>query len=346
MPMNFQRKNPTTISSWARSIAQTLEKEGYDSKAILKEAGIDEKITLNPDKRIKLTKMSVLWDLALKKTGDQSFGLSVAENIHHGTFHALGYALMASTNLYDAFKRAQNFYRIISNAVEVKLIEEKEYISINFIPLDGPKPSIPAMDSFFAGIILFSRDMMKTSTQNMKIEMIRPEPKNIERYHEIFGENIIFSSIQNRFLFDKTNLKIPLPAANTEIAGYNDKIIVDYLEQFDQANIASKVHKKIIDLLPIGEPSLEILAKKIGMSKRSLNRYLKNEDVTYRDMLKEIRQHLAEKYLLENRYSIIEIAFKLGYTDSSNFSRAFKRWVGVTPKGYRNGERCVKKGLT
>ncbi|MCP3939945.1 MAG: AraC family transcriptional regulator [Desulfobacteraceae bacterium] len=335
--MKFHRKNPTTISSWALAIAQTLDASGYDSKALLKQAGIDGKTLINPDKRIKLTKMTRLWELARIKSNDPSFGLSVARNVSPKTFAALGSAVMASNNLDDVFKRTQRFYKIISNALEIRIFKKEERVSIGFIPYEaGPTPSMEAMDSFLGAIILFSHEMRQTMKKPLKIEMVRPKPENINPYYDIFGSNIVFLAPFNRITLEKSDLNIPFPAADSKVAHRNDQIVIEYLERFDRTNIVKKVHGKLIDLLPLGEPSLGKLAKEIGMSRRSLNRYLQNENVTYREILSEIRQHLAEQYLSENIYSIIEIAFKLGYTDSSNFSRAFKRWAEVTPREYRH----------
>jgi AraC-like DNA-binding protein len=337
IPMKFQKKNPTTISSWVLAIAKTLDKQGYDSKAVLTEAGIQEKTLLDPDKRIKLKKMSSLWELAVKKTGDSSFGLSVAENVGPESLQALGYALMASENMDSAFKRVQRFYRMISNAVEITLEDENDKVALSFGRHDvGPELSEYAIDAFFSVFVLFTRHMMESIEIDFKIEMIREKPENIARYYEMFGHDILFSSARDRILIKKIDLKKPLHLADSKTTSHNDLIITKYLEQFDKDNIVGKVHGKLIDLLPIGEPSLEILGKELGMSKRSLNRYLKEEHVTYRDMLSEIREHLATRYLSEKKYSIIEIAFKLGYTDSSNFARAFKKWVGKTPGEYRN----------
>lgn len=336
-PMKFEKKNPTTISSWALAIAKTLEKQGFDSNLILLEAGIDGKTLKNPDKRVKLKKMSTLWELAVKKTCDSSFGLSVAENVGPESFQALGYALMASKNIDSAFKRVQRFYRMISTAVEIVIEDKKDNIALNFMRHDvGPELSDHAIDAFFAVFVMFTDHMMGALNIDLTIEMIRQKPENIERYNGIFGKDVIYSSNADRILVKKTDLEKPLPLADSKITDRNDLIITRYLEQFDKGNIVGKVHSKLIDLMPVGEPSLEILARELGMSKRSLNRYLKEEHVTYRDILSEIREHLATKYLSEKKYSIIEIAFKLGYTDSSNFARAFKRWVGKTPKEYRN----------
>ncbi len=335
--MKFNWKNPTTISSWALAVSQTLDSYGCDSEKLLKEVGIDEKTLLNPDKRVKLEKMNKFWELAVQNTGDPLFGLRVAKNIKPGTFHALGYGLMASSCLDDALKRAQRFFKIITNSVEIQLMEAGDFYSVGFTPYNsGIKPSEQAVDSFFAVITVFFREMIKSVAKIQRIELIRRKPENSILYQKIFKADVIFSAQGNRIILRKNDLYKPLPSANPKVAALNDKVVAEYIARFDKNNIVKKVHEKLIYLLPLGEPTLAVLAKEIGVSQRSLNRYLKNENVTFREMLSETRQHLAKQYLLEKKISIIEIAFNLGYSDSSNFSRAFKKWVGVTPGKFRN----------
>jgi AraC-like DNA-binding protein len=72
------------------------------------------------------------------------------------------------------------------------------------------------------------------------------------------------------------------------------------------------------------------------MSVRSLHRALNNAGTTFGNILEETRKDLAEHYLADPGYDLTEIAFKLGYTEQSSFSRAFKRWIGESPIDYRN----------
>ncbi len=111
--------------------------------------------------------------------------------------------------------------------------------------------------------------------------------------------------------------------------------MIEYLAKLDHDNITHKITAVVIDQLPSGNVTEESVARALYMSSRTIQRHLQREDTTYTTLLSEIRQDLAEQYLTEQDISLTEIAFLLGFSESSAFSRAFKRWVGVSPSEYR-----------
>ena len=84
-----------------------------------------------------------------------------------------------------------------------------------------------------------------------------------------------------------------------------------------------------------GEPTLDRLARRLHMSARTLHRRLAEESTTFRQVVSEVRQELAERHLREGKLAIAEIAFLLGFSEASAFHRAFKRWTGLSPQKYR-----------
>lgn len=334
--MNFQQKDPTTISTWAIAVLNTLETCGFDPEDVARKAGLDRKLLSNPDARIKIKDMSRLWKIAVEMTGDESLGLRAAENIRPTTFHALGFAIMVSSSLMDAFERLKRFYHIVSDSVEVRFEHGKDTMSFCFNPYDHmPQPSDEAFDMAMASIVSFARLLTNSKLNPVQVDLRRKNPVNPVAFISLFRSPVSFCADSNRIVFKIKDTKKPLAAANAEIARRNDQIVVDYLARFDKDRMSHKVHVKLIDLLPQGEPSFDKLARSMGLSTRSLHRYLQKENVVYREILNDIRKNLAAQYLKQPNLSIIEVAFQLGYSDSSNFTRAFKRWFGVSPKEYR-----------
>ena len=186
--MTFQFKNPTTISSWVLAIAETLKSYGHDPQEILEKAGIDKNIHLNPDARIKIEDTSRLWKIAVDVTGDPCIGLSVATFVRPTTFHALGFSVMASNTLNDVLKRLQKYYRIVTNAVDIKVEEIEDKIAISFNPYDeGPRPTDEAFDALMAAVFTFFRTLVSDDVETIKIELIRKEPKNAEKFRAFFN---------------------------------------------------------------------------------------------------------------------------------------------------------------
>ena len=99
--------------------------------------------------------------------------------------------------------------------------------------------------------------------------------------------------------------------------------------------VATEVRKLLIDLLPTGKANQQNIAGRLNKSVSTLQRQLSAEGTTFREIQDETRQALAEEYVLEGKHSLSQIAYLLGFSDQSNFSRAFKRWSGATPSEYQ-----------
>jgi len=164
----------------------------------------------------------------------------------------------------------------------------------------------------------------------------RPEPPCSAEFTRTFGTSIEYGAPDNRLCFDSESLSMPLKTANPELARINDQTVVDYLARFDQASIAMQVRSKIIEQLHDGIPKQESIADTLHISLRSLQRRLREEETSFKGLLEDTRQALAQQYLRENHRSIGEITYLLGFSEPSNFTRAFKRWTGQTPAEFRD----------
>jgi AraC-like DNA-binding protein len=133
-------------------------------------------------------------------------------------------------------------------------------------------------------------------------------------------------------------LDAPLAAANAELARANDAVVIRYLSRLDRATLACRVQQAILDALPNGAPSKGMIARQLAMSPRNLQRRLAEEGQTFQALLDEARMTLARSYIEEGRLSVTEIAFVLGFADTSAFSRAFKRWTGKSPRAHAAGQ--------
>ena len=109
----------------------------------------------------------------------------------------------------------------------------------------------------------------------------------------------------------------------------------DYLSGFEPDTLASKVRQLLATKLPDGEFQQIEVASALAMSSRSLQRGLQKEGASFKELLEQTREDLAMKYIDEPEISLIEVCCMLGFADQSNFTRAFKRWTGMTPAFYR-----------
>jgi AraC-like DNA-binding protein len=123
--------------------------------------------------------------------------------------------------------------------------------------------------------------------------------------------------------------------ANPGLLEYFEKYAQDFLAEMDRNNEhARAVTKIILSRLDDEALSIEKVAREMAVSVRTLQKHLEDEGVAFSDLLKDIRQRLAQKYLREN-YTVEQITYLLGFSEPSVFRKAFKKWSGVTPREYR-----------
>ena len=128
----------------------------------------------------------------------------------------------------------------------------------------------------------------------------------------------------------------PLPASNRELALAQDRVLREFVGKLQQDNIVSRTKSAISESLPSGNFNSEVVAAALHMSPRNLQRKLAAENTSFRKLLEAVRQELAESYLADGSFSLLEISYLLGFSEQSAFSRAFKRWTGFTPQAFRN----------
>ncbi|NNF96819.1 MAG: helix-turn-helix transcriptional regulator, partial [Halobacteria archaeon] len=141
--------------------------------------------------------------------------------------------------------------------------------------------------------------------------------------------------------FNKADVNKYLPTSNAEMARANEKVIVDYLARLDKNNITAQVKAKLLDLLPSGNFTEETIIQSLHISQRTLQRKFKDEGTTYKQLLDESRSELAKEYVNDTSLSFSEITYLLGFSEQSNFTRAFKRWQGQSPSAYRDQMRLT-----
>lgn len=332
--MNAQE--PTTLSTWASAIARTLESESLNPADAFNVAGLDYNQSRDPNARFPVSGMTRLWHAAVEMTGNPAIGLKVAEQVQPASLHALGLSVLASETVNDALQRISRYSRLVSNAADVHIERQGEEVLVHIrIPDHGIPLAYEAFDAFIGNMVKMGRMLTQRDISPLRLRLMRPPPDDTAPYEAFFRTDIEFSAPSYCIHFEADYLDEPLPSANPALALLNDQVIVDYLARFDRSQIAVQVRNHIIQRLPSGEPSQDEIARALNMSARSLQRRLGEENSSYKALLDDTRKELACNYLRRPEVSLGEVTYLLGFSDQSNFSRAFKRWFGQSPGEYR-----------
>ena len=324
---------PSTLSSVARLIGETLREDyGVDPEPLYRKCRIDTTKFYKPGSRILFSKMDRLWKLAVKASGDQEFGLKVGARVAPGDFFVLGHAWLASETLLGAFHRLARFIRVLStvgNAIEIRH-QEDSYELVETFANRVVNPSMPAMDAGFIALLRLVDFVSGSPVRPKHVTLRRAAEDSPIDYAAVFGCPVDFDDVEI-WQFAASDVEAKLTGSVPDVANATETIAEDYMASLDEGAVAHEVRQMLIQLLPSGRSDQESIAKRLYRSRSTLQRQLGAEGTTYRQILESTRQSLAEKYLHSNDYSQAEIAFMLGFTDQSNFARAFKRWTGMSP---------------
>lgn len=325
----------TTLSSWALLLAKAIDHRGIDSGFVFEKAGLDPSRLSDPNFRYASSGMKKLWTIAAEITGDACIGLKAASYWHPTTLHALGYSWMASASLHEALKRMVRYLDIVSTATRLRLDIVGDEVVLEFPFNAAYVPAEEAVDAALAVLVDMCRNSYGEEFAPIQVCLRRAAPDCEHEFRRLFRAPVHFTAGRNAIAFDLAFLDKPLPTANPELVRANDIIVAEHLAELNKNDIVGRVKVEIIRLLSSGSVSERLIANKLHLSLRSLQRKLVSARTSYKSLLEQTRKELAMQYMRDSRHSVNEVTYLLGFSEPSNFSRAFKRWTGYTPSQFR-----------
>lgn len=326
----------TTSSSWASGIVAALELGGVDCRSLFAQLGLDYAALTDPDARFAQDAMTRLWHLAVQASGNPAIGLNMAKSLRPSSFNVVGYAVMSSRNLQEGFARLVRYQRIIGEGADLSFHPTAEgYEMLLAIHGDRLPSARQSAEASLAYSLAFCRWLTGKPLRPRQVSLMGPPPEDLEPYNEVFQCPLKFNAEHYALLFERADLDAPLPSANEALAQLHDRFAGDYLARFSGTRVTHQVRQVLCRLLPQGEPKRETVAQALLLSERTLQRRLQDEGTSYQHLLDDTRRELAGQYLGQANLTLLEISYLLGFSDPSNFFRAFRRWFDSTPGEYR-----------
>jgi AraC-like DNA-binding protein len=331
---------PTTLAMTTNVLATALRGEyGIDPEPVFRAAGIDLKRTHAPQSRYPLSAMKKLWAAAVAATGDETIGLRTGWHITPAHYYALGFSWLASDTLLGALLRVKRYMRVVSTAsVELEIREDKNCYAVSArFPDQSHSPPKEGIDAGMTALLKLCDLVAHKKVRPLRVDLTCLHSVHPQAYREHLGPNVRFACTVGAFYFDKAELQAPLAGGTPDVAKATDRIAEQYLEAMDPHKVASQVRRLLVSLLPSGKADQDQVANRLHRSTSTLQRQLQAEGTSYRDILDDTRKSLAEEYLRQGKLSHAQIAYLLGFSDQSNFSRAFKRWTQKSPRAFQLG---------
>ncbi|PWK29354.1 AraC-like DNA-binding protein [Arcicella aurantiaca] len=326
-------------------ILYVAQQKGADYDLLCKKTGISPQDLQNPDNRLPIAQAQKLWKEAIEMTGDEFLPLHIGEMINTISVGILAYVMMHSPILGKALEKLCQYQDIVCDASKTSLIIEN---GLAHLTISEPSDDIFAPHyAYESTISIYHSAINGMLGENVQLKSVHFDypayTDNLSEYHRIFkGAEIIFNSHFTGLVFSEDYLKRPILNANPNLFSLFEIHANEILNSLKPSeSLKEKIKKEILHDLKGEEPTLSNIAKKLGIGVRSIQLKLKEEGVTFQQLLDEIRKNLATKHLKEAQLSTTDIAYLLGYSEPSVFFRSFKKWTGQTPTIYRKNYQMV-----
>jgi AraC-like DNA-binding protein len=327
---------PSAAGTITRLACAYAEAKGVEVADLLRRAGLSREQIDDKQARLEVRSQVSFLDLVAEAVGDNYLGFHLAQNydLREGAF--LYYVLASSDRLGEALRRGARYSSIVNEGIRLTLREGK-WIDLVVEYVDVARPlERHQIEFLIVTVVRICRQI--TSRQLIPDAVCFAHPrKATSEMKSFFGSDPRFGAEVDAVTFSSSVRDIPAVNADP----YLNDLLVKY---FEEALALRKVSRKpfglgvenaLATLLPHGKVLKGEVARKLGVSQRTLARRLSSEGLTFAGVLQTLRSDLAKRHLKDQNLSVSTIAWLLGYQNVSAFTNAFKRWTGKPPRAIR-----------
>ncbi|HEX6277387.1 MAG TPA: AraC family transcriptional regulator [Polyangiaceae bacterium] len=302
-------------------------------------ATLEPSLLADPDARVSARTALELWELLPRLTGNDDFGLWLAELVRGAPISTAAWFVLSSPTLDEGLAHAVRFQRLLHDRAAGELVRaarDTTYVHhVGDVSFRAPRHAI---EFGFAQLVFTMRRATGREVAPALVRFQHAEPSSVERHARVFGRHVRFGQDTDSIVFDRTTLDLPVltadPALGELVTAHARALLA---ELHEDTTWTARVKRALGERLPHATFDLESVAASFSLTKRTLQRRLREEGTSFEELSDGLRRNLAERYLSERRLGVQETAFLLGYSDVSAFHRAFVRWTGTTPRSFRDG---------
>ena len=322
-----------------------LSRGGYDS---IQKIASDTNIPIADRGRVPLREMLRLVKAVADSTQNPAFGLDIGIQMHPSEYGIISHAFMNCSNLHEVMELTIRYTHLINDAFTIS-VEKKDNHELSVIlnsAQDDPA-LIPLIELDFASMLTMTRFLAGNKHQSditlLEVCFSHPPQAMPEKYVAHFKCPVKFNQPTNCVRVKSEVLKTEVHSPDPYIFRYLLKKIEEIAERLlINIPLKKRVFDYIVKQLPYGAPSVTEAAKAFNMSPSTLKKHLNQESANFTEICDEVRKDVAVKMISIRKKPLKEISSQLGFSNSSTFNRAFKRWTNMTPSEYRQQNQPSK----
>lgn len=323
------------------SFRDLVVSRGLDFDSLVEEACLPRDAIGDPESELPLSSVALLMELAAERSGDPSLGLAYAEAYPPGATGLAAYITFHAGTVGEAIRALVRYSGLICHPSPLQLREERDATALSWsFPTCRSTRRIQFASFINAVLVLRLRHMVGRHWTPMAVEVEHPELTCPARMRRIFGRRITFNARENSILIDRATVSQATRGADPNLF----RILQEFgdaklQEMAARPDLVARTARAITETLNTHPPLLEHVAERLRMTPRTLQSRLAQHGTTYERVLSDTRRSLAERYLRDTRLQLTEIAFLLGFSEQSAFTRAARSWFGCPPRQLRKESR-------
>ncbi|WJM85107.1 helix-turn-helix domain-containing protein [Dickeya chrysanthemi] len=319
-----------------------MQDAGIEASPVLRRAQLPGDLFIRQNVRLDPENFFKLWVAieaeSMSVNADIPVALQIAKVMSSDWFDPELFAALCSANMRCALDRMATYVRLIAPMIiKIDCSGVHTTVSIDFMDNTRPPP-----DVFLIFKLVFFVQLARLATRTL-VQPLRvgwPLAMETQRDHALAYEAFFGAPVTNSplatLVFLTEDMERPFLTENHKMWLFFEPSLRQRLADLDRmAGMSERVHSTLLEALPAGDVSMQVVSRKLAVSTRTLQRRLQNEGTSFQQILDNVRQSLALHYLRNTTMSSAEISFLLGFEDSNSFARAFQSWTGKTPQAMR-----------
>ena len=327
---------PTVINRVPLLLLDQARRRGMDRRKLLTAAGLNSADLKDPDGRVPSSKIWKLWQAMIQADPDIALGLKLGDSRESPIrFGLVGYTIFYSRTLRQALHRLARYSSIIFETIQL-IVESRDGKSGILLESDPQFDMLRhPIDSRLASILSAMRTLSGKPVTPLEVELPYRKLTDTSFHRQFFKAPLRFGRPKAALWFHSADLELPIQHADDTLVGYLDRLAQQKLKELSGTSLSERLGRTLWSELSGGPPPLRRVAELLGMSSRTLQRYLRNEGKTFRSALEDFRREMSTHLMDHRKLAVYEIAFLLGYADPSSFRRPFRRWHRKSPRASR-----------
>jgi len=329
---------PVIRAHYADILCQLAEEKGAGRAELLRAADIRPAMLGHPDNFITVDQFSALCRGALALSQDPALGLEYGKRLKFTTHGSLSQAAISCDNIGQALTVLIKYFRIRFVYMNLSFFTEEDDAVLQLDVVHGLDDlyrfnvEVVLASLMDVNLLLFGRRLLDGGSCRLNY----PPPEHATAYESLFGHRIRFDAGANQLRFRRQFLELPISLSNPVARRVAEAQCQEEMRSLEAAtSMATRVARLLESVRDGRLPGIDEVAGQLGVSPRTLRRQLGSEGLKYQGILDDIRHQRARELLRRTSLGIDEIADRLGYSDPSNFGRAFRKWEGVSPSAWR-----------